>query len=69
MIQNKETDVVSVSNNTYIHIKFDLFLAIKSMDSIFAANSKRGSGWLHHYWGHLDSKASCHYYASIFLGR
>ena len=26
---NKETDVVSVSNDTYIDIKFDLFLAIK----------------------------------------
>ena len=30
---------------------------------------ERGSGRLRHYWGHLDSKASRHYYASIFLGR
>ena len=26
---------------------------------------ERGSGWLHHYWGHLDSKASRQYYSII----
>ena len=41
MIYNKETDVVSVSNNTYIHIKLNLFPCNKKgIDSIFAANSK-----------------------------
>ena len=28
----------------------------------------RESRWVHHYWGHLDSKASRQYYVSIFLG-
>ena len=41
MIYNKETDVVSVSNNIYIHIKLNLFPCNKKgIDSIFAANSK-----------------------------
>ena len=41
MIYNKETDVVSVSNNMYIDIKLNLFPGNKKgIDSIYAANLK-----------------------------